>query len=69
MSSSKRLFHPTRPEDPPLAEQVFVLCKEAVEAAGGYLVQHPEQHAINVLVGGEQVTITVRARDRHHDLD
>jgi len=57
-----RLFHPATPEDPTLAQQVFDLCKEAAENAGGYLVPHPEQHSINVVFGGQQVTITVEAR-------
>ena len=57
-----RLFHPTRPEDPSLAQQILLLCAEAAEGAGGFLVPHPEEHAVNVVFGGEQVTISVVAR-------
>ena len=58
----KRLVHPVNPEDPSLAEQVFGLCTEAAEAAGGFLVAHPDEHTINVVFGGQQVTICVEAR-------
>ncbi len=59
-----RLVHPAGPSDPSLAQQVSDLCREAVEAAGGFLVPHPEEHTIIVVFGGQQVTITVEAR--HH---
>jgi hypothetical protein len=56
------LFHPTDPSQPTLAQQIFELCKEAAESAGGFLVPHPEEHTITVVYGGQQVTITVEAR-------
>ena len=59
---SARLFHPAGPAEPTLVQQVFALCTEAVEAAGGFLVPHPEEHTITVVFGGQQVTITVEAR-------
>jgi hypothetical protein len=60
---AKRLFQPAGPGDPTLAQQVFDVCTEAAEAAGGYLVPHPEEHTMTVVFGGHQVTITVEARD------
>ena len=57
-----RLYHPTGQADPTLAQQVFTLCTECVEAAGGFLVPHPEEHTITVVFGGQQVTITVEPR-------
>ena len=59
---SARLFHPASAAEPTLAQQVFDLCKEAAEGAGGYLVPHPEEHTITVVFGGQQVTITVEPR-------
>lgn len=57
-----RLVHPAGPAEASLAQQVFALCSEAAEAAGGFLVPHPEEHTITVVFGGQQVTITVEAR-------
>lgn len=59
---SARLVHPAQPGTASLAQQVFAICSEAAEAAGGYLVPHPDEHTINVVFGGQQVTITVEAR-------
>jgi hypothetical protein len=61
MTEVTKLVSPQRPEDPSLAQQVFTICSEAAEKAGGYLVPHPDEHAINVVFGGHQVTITVEA--------
>jgi acetaldehyde dehydrogenase (acetylating) len=66
MGDTERLRNPVQPGDPSIAQQVFDICCAAVERAGGYLVQHPDQHNINVVAGGHQVTITVVALDRHH---
>lgn len=65
MSDATRLFNPVNPDDPSVTQQVFDLCSAAARAAGGYLVAHPDEHAINVVFGGHQVTITVTARDKH----
>jgi hypothetical protein len=59
---SARLVHPNQAGDPSLAKQVFDICSEAAESAGGFLVPHPDEHTINVVFGGQQVTITVEAR-------
>jgi hypothetical protein len=61
MTEVTKLITPHSPEDPSLALQVFTICSEAAERAGGYLVPHPAEHTINVVFGGHQVTITVEA--------
>ena len=65
MTESTKLIPPVHPEDPSLAQQVFAICSEAAEKAGGYLVPHPAEHSINVVFGGHQVTITVEALGKH----
>jgi hypothetical protein len=58
---SARLVNPSQPGNPSLAKQIFDICSEAAESAGGFLVPHPDEHAINVVFGGQQVTINVEA--------
>lgn len=65
MADSVKLFTPAKPDDPSLAQQVFEICTAATERAGGYMVAHPDEHTINVVFGGHQVTITVEALAKH----
>ena len=64
MTEATKLIPPVHPEDPSLAQQVFDLCSDAAQKAGGYLVAHPAEHSINVVFGGHQVTITVEAHGK-----
>jgi len=66
MGESRRLSKPVRPEDPSLEQQVFALCTEPAEQAGGYLVPHMDEHTINIVFAGHQVTVKVEARDKPH---
>lgn len=66
MATAHRLCRPVRPGDPSIASQVFDLCGQACEDAGGYLAPHPEEHAFIVVFGGKQVTVTVSDHDSHH---
>lgn len=63
MPEPARLIQPSGPDDPSLQAQVMALCLQAVQAAGGYLVPHPEEHSVIVVFGGHQVAITVEPHD------
>ncbi len=62
MSESSKLFLPHNPEDPSLEQQVHDLCCAAIQAAGGYLVDHPEDHTTIVVFGAHQLEVKVTMR-------
>lgn len=62
MTDPRKLVAPSTPEDPPLEAQIMALCSEAIQAAGGYLVEHPEEHATVVVFGAHQYEVVVRQR-------
>lgn len=62
MTDLKPLHLPRDPGDPSLEQQVHDLCCEAIRAAGGYLVDHPEDHATIVVFGAHQLEVRVTQR-------
>lgn len=66
MAEARKLVNPLPGSVPPLIEQVHVLCAEALQAAGGFLVEHPEDNAFIVVFGGHQVAVTITNWDIGH---
>lgn len=64
MEGIPSLHTPTQVGDPTLTEQLLKICALAAHEAGGFLVPHPENHAIVVVFEGHQVVISVEER-RH----
>lgn len=64
MGEIPKLHAPSQEGDPSLTEQVLKICALAAHEAGGFLVPHPEDHAIVVVFEGHQVVISVEQR-RH----
>lgn len=64
MAEIPKLRTPIQEGDPGLTEQLLSVCALAAQEAGGFLVPHPEDHAIVVVFEGHQVVISVEQR-RH----
>ena len=62
MSEPKKLFNPKAPEDRSLPVQLTDIFTEASQQAGGYVVDHPEEHTFVVVFGAHQFTVTVSQR-------
>ncbi len=59
MADHRKLTAPHSPEDPTLDLQIYEICCEAIRAAGGYLVDHPEDHATIVVFGAHQFEVKI----------
>lgn len=59
MSDTPALVNPSHGDAPPLIDQVLRICALALKESGGFLVEHPEEHAFIVVYGGHEVAVTV----------
>ena len=65
MAEIPKLVRPGQDDAPPLVEQVLGICAVALSESGGYLVEHPEEHAFVVVFGGHEVAVKVTRWDLH----
>ena len=66
MAETRKLVKPGHDEAAPLIEQVQEICSQALKDSGGYIVEHPEEHAFIVVFGGHEVAVTISNWDLHH---
>ena len=66
MAEIPKLVKPGQGEAAPLIEQVQEICSQALKGSGGYIVEHPEEHAFIVVFGGHEVAVTISNWDLHH---
>jgi len=59
MAEARKLVNPVPGSVPPLIEQIHGICAEALQAAGGFLVEHPEDNAFIVVFGGHEVAVSI----------
>ena len=65
MADLRKLVKPGHEDSPSLVEQVHVICAKAIQEAGGYLVEHPEEGSFIVVFGGHEVAVKVSNWDLH----
>jgi hypothetical protein len=66
MTEVRKLVNPIPGSVPPLIEQIHAICAEALQEAGGFLVDHPEDNAFIVVFGGHEVAVTISNWDIRH---
>lgn len=59
MAKARKLANPVPGSVPPLIEQIHGICAEALQEAGGFLVDHPEDNAFIVVFGGHEVAVRI----------
>ena len=62
MSAPKNLVNPLQPSDPGLSAQLTDIFTHAAQEAGGYVVDHPEEHTFVVVFGAHQCVVTTSQR-------
>jgi len=66
MAEARRLVNSKQGAAPPLIEQIHEICAGAIQEAGGFLVEHPEDNAFIVVFGGHEVAVTISNWDIRH---
>jgi hypothetical protein len=59
MAEFRKLTITVNDDDPPVVNQIYEICCQAITEAGGYLVSHPEEHTTIVVFGAHQFEVAV----------
>lgn len=62
MSEVKTLRNPHQPDDPSLSAQLTDIFIQAAKDAGGFVVDHPEEHTFVVVFGAHQCVVATSQR-------
>ena len=62
MTEIPQLTNPHLPDDPTLSAQLTDIFIHAAKAAGGFVVDHPEEHTFVVVFGAHQCVVTTAQR-------